>query len=272
MNAPRCARAALSLVLFLAAPPAFAQTDAIAQSESRPKPFQPTVGQAGKDVVWVPTQSNLMEKMLDVANVTADDFVIDLGSGDGRTVIAAARRGARAMGVEYNPDMVELSRKNAAAAGVAANTTFVQADLFKTDFSRATVLTLFLLEQINMQLRPQILEMAPGTRVVSNTWGMEDWNPDQTVSVPDCEDFCGAYFWIVPAKVEGTWQTPRGALTIKQGFQFLTGTLGKDEIKGRMRGSEISFKAGNTTYSGRVEAGTMHGTTSDGATWSASRQ
>ena len=119
---------------------AYAQATATGQ-----KPFEPQVGQAGKDVVWVPTPQGVVDKMLDMAKVTKTDFVMDLGSGDGRTVITAAKRGARAMGIEYNPDMVELSKKNAEAAGMTARATFVKADLFETDFSKADVITMFLL-------------------------------------------------------------------------------------------------------------------------------
>src|SRR6186713_204419 len=170
---------------------------ALAQTQTGEKPFQPQVGQLGKDVVWVPTGTPLVERMLDMAKVTPQDYVIDLGSGDGRTVIAAAKRGARALGVEYNPDMVTLSKKNAADAGVTARASFVQADLFATDFSQATVLTMFLLPQINMRLRPTILNMKPGTRVVSNTFTMEDWEPDQTANVGgECESWCTALFWV----------------------------------------------------------------------------
>ena len=244
-----------------------------AQTQTGEKPFQPQVGQLGKDVVWVPTGTPLVERMLDMAKVTPQDYVIDLGSGDGRTVIAAAKRGARALGVEYNPDMVTLSKKNAADAGVTARASFVQADLFATDFSQATVLTMFLLPQINMRLRPTILNMKPGTRVVSNTFTMEDWEPDQTANVGgECESWCTALFWVVPAKVDGVWNTPQGALTLSQKFQFVTGTLGSQPISnGKLTGADITFTAGGTTYSGRVEGTSMKGTTATGTAWSASR-
>src|SRR5262245_47409432 len=167
------------------------------------KKYKPEVGQDGKDVVWVPTAQTLVDKMLDMAKVTPDDYVIDLGSGDGRTVITAARRGAKALGIEYNPDMVELSKRNAENAGVGEKAAFVKGDIFETDFSQATVLTLFLLPELNVKLRPTILDMKPGTRVVSNSFDMGDWKPEQTVSAPrKCSDFCYAFLWIVPAKVE----------------------------------------------------------------------
>src|SRR5688572_17360769 len=151
-----------------------------ARAQTQTKPFEPQSGQAGKDVVWVPTPQPLVEKMLDMAKLTPQDFHMDLGSGDGRTVITAAKRGARSMGVEYNPDMVALSQRNAKEAGVSDRATFVQADLFETDFSKANVVTLFLLPSINIRLRPKILDMRPGTRIVSNTFTMEDWQADDT--------------------------------------------------------------------------------------------
>ena len=260
-------RSAFSVFLLFAASTAFGQT------QTAPKPFEPSVGQAGKDVVWVPTSQALVEKMLDLAKVTPQDFVMDLGSGDGRTVITAAKRGARAMGVEYNPEMVALSKKNAAEAGMTARASFVQADLFATDLSQATVITMFLLPQINLKLRPKIIDLRPGTRVVSNTFTMEDWEPDQTATVTDCESWCTALFWLVPAKVEGTWKTPQGDLTVKQQFQMLTGTLGSQPISAaRLSGAEITFTAGGTVYSGVVSGNTMKGTTATGAAWSATRQ
>jgi SAM-dependent methyltransferase len=260
----------LATGLALYASLAWAQAPA-AQPPATQKPFEPSVGQAGKDVVWVPTSQVLVDKMLDLTKVTAQDFVMDLGSGDGRTVITAAKRGARAMGIEYNPEMVELSRKNAAAAGVTERATFVKADLFETDFSKATVITMFLLPQINLKLRPKILDMAPGTRVASNTFTMEDWEADETAVVSgDCTTWCTALFWIVPAKVEGTWKMPQGELTLKQQFQMLTGTLGSNPISAaRMRGSDITFTAGGTQYTGRVNGSTIQGT--GGGSWTASK-
>ncbi len=181
-------------------------THAAAQAQ-KAAPYEPQSGQAGKDVVWVPTPQVLVDKMLDMAKVTAADFVMDLGSGDGRTVITAAQRGATAIGIEYNPDMVELSKRNAAAAGVTAKATFVKADLFETDLSKASVITMFLLPDINLKLRPKILDLKPGTRVVSNSFTMDDWEADETATITEnCTSWCTAYFWLVPVKVEGTWQ------------------------------------------------------------------
>src|SRR5918993_141451 len=199
---------------------------AAAQAQPARQEFKPEVGQEGKDVIWVPTPQELVEKMLDMAKVTPKDYVIDLGSGDGRTVITAAKRGAKALGIEYNPDMVELSKRNAAKEGVADKASFIKADLFESDFSQAQVITMFLLPDINIRLRPKILDLKPGTRIVSNSFTMGDWSSDETADVKNgCASYCTAHLWIVPAKVQGTWQTPQGELTLKQNYQFISGTL-----------------------------------------------
>ena len=175
---------------------------AAASAQQPVEAYKPQVGQHGKDVIWVPTPQALVDKMLDMAKVGPGDHVIDLGSGDGRTVITAAKRGATAHGIEYNPEMVELSKHNAVKAGVADKATFAKADIFESDFSKATVITLFLLPRLNLKLRPTILRMAPGTRIVSNSFDMDDWRPDQTAYVTDgCTGYCRAYLWIVPEKV-----------------------------------------------------------------------
>src|SRR5262245_46770353 len=227
-----------------------------AQAQSGKPEFQPQVGQEGKDVIWVPTPQALVDRMLDIAKVTPNDFVMDLGSGDGRTVITAAKRGATAMGVEFNPDMVALSKAAAQKAGVANKATFVEGDLFKADLSKATVITMFLLPSINMQLRPSLLNLKPGTRIVANTFTMEDWQADQTESVTDnCSSWCTALLWVVPAKVQGTWKTGQGNLTLTQEFQKLTGNLNGTPITGgKMNGDQISFTASGTAYNGRVNA------------------
>ena len=248
-------RVILSLVaLTFTASVAFAQGAATGQ-----KPFEPQVGQAGKDVVWVPTPQALVDKMLDMAKVTKTDVVYDLGSGDGRTVITAAKRGATAMGIEYNPDMVDLSKKNAEAAGMTAKATFMKADLFETDLSKANVITMFLLPSINMKLRPKILDLKPGTRIVANTFTMEDWQADETFTVTDgcSSSWCTALLWIVPAKVAGTWNTPSGALTLTQNFQMVSGTLGSQAIQGRLNGNDITITAGAQKWSGVVDGGTI---------------
>src|SRR4026208_64606 len=190
------------------------------------KEFEPQVGQEGKDVIWVPTPQALVDKMLDMAKVTPKDYVIDLGSGDGRTVITAAKRGSKALGIEYNPDMVELSKRNAAKEGVSDKANFVKADLFESDFSQAQVVTMFLLPDINIRLRPKILNLKPRTRIVSNTFTMGDWTDDETATVKEgCVSYCTAHLWIVPAKVEGTWQLGDGTLTLKQTYQVISGSL-----------------------------------------------
>jgi len=251
-----------------------------AQQAQQSQPFKPEVGQHGKDVVWVPTPQALVDKMLDMAQVTAQDMVMDLGSGDGITVITAAKRGATALGIEYNPDMVELSKANAEKAGVSDKATFMKADLFETDLSQATVITMFLLPQINMRLRPKILDLKPGTRVVSNSFNMEDWIPDETATVTDgCQTWCTALLWIVPAKVEGKWQTPAGELTLAQTFQQVSGTLQKNGTSaaitdGRLRGAELSMTVDGAQYVGRVNGNTIVGTvTTAGKTvaWRATR-
>lgn len=241
------------------------------------KPFEPTYGQQGKDVVWVPTAQALVDRMLDMAKLTPKDIHMDLGSGDGRTVITAAKRGAKATGVEFNPDMVALSRRNAAAAGVGDKAVFIQGDIFKTDFSKATVITLFLLPDLNLRLRPQLLDMKPGTRVVSNSFDMGDWTPDEDVSAQgDCTSYCRAMLWIVPAKVQGTWQTGQGDLTLSQTFQNLSGSLksggsASPISNAKMRGDEITFTAAGKTYNGRVTGNKMEGTISGGGKWQATR-
>ncbi|HXV11766.1 MAG TPA: class I SAM-dependent methyltransferase [Burkholderiales bacterium] len=234
--------------------------------------YQPEVGQEGKDVIWVPTPQALVDKMLDMAKVTPQDYVVDLGSGDGRTVITAAKRGARALGIEYNPKMVALSKRNAEKEKVSEMAQFRQADLFKTDFSDATVLTMFLLPDINIKLRPKILDMKPGTRVVSNSFTMEDWQPDETSSVPreeGCESYCTAYLWIVPAKVEGTWRFGDAELSLNQKFQMVFGRLKRaDRLTpvsgGRLNGDEIRFNIGDAAYFGRVRGDVIEGTVRSG--------
>ncbi|HXF67628.1 MAG TPA: methyltransferase domain-containing protein [Burkholderiales bacterium] len=277
MTASNLACRALLALLLLALPAA------AARAQSAAAPYEPEVGQAGKDVVWVPTDQPLVEKMLDLARVTPRDYVIDLGSGDGRTVIAAARRGARALGIEYNPDLVELSRRNAAKAGVAERARFVRGDIFESDFSQATVVTLFLLPELNLKLRPKLLDMKPGTRVVSNSFTMGEWQADRTVkatSEEGCNSYCTAYLWIVPAKVAGTWRLAQGEgeLTLKQSFQMISGTLRaggvETAVRGRLRGEEISFTAGTARYTGRVSGDLIKGAVRSDkgrAEWSATR-
>ena len=246
----------------------------IAQTQPAPKPFEPQMGQEGKDVIWIPTPQSLVEKMMDMAKVTPSDYVIDLGSGDGRTVITAAKRGARALGIEYNPDMVELSKRNAEQAGVGGKATFVKADIFESNYSDATVLTMYLLPSLNLKLRPKILDLKPGTRIVSHSFDMAEWTPDLT----ETSENRTAYMWIVPAKVEGTWQLAQGELALKQTFQMVAGTLksGNSTLNitnGKLRGDQISFTAGNAEYTGRVIGNSIEGSVKGGSSsnWSATR-
>jgi precorrin-6B methylase 2 len=252
---------ALAILLLCVAAP----TAAIAQE------YVPTVGQEGKDVIWVPTPEELIAAMLDMAKVTASDYVIDLGSGDGRIVIAAAKRGARALGVEFNPDMVELSKRNAQKEGVSGKANFIRGDIFETDFTQATVITMYLLPDLNLKLRPKILDMKPGTRVVSHAFTMDDWEADQTMSVEERS----AYFWIVPAKVGGTWtwQTTAGnaELTLKQTYQKIEGNLkmeGKEQPlkNAKLEGDRISFAVGEGNPTPREYAGRVNGNAIEGIT------
>ena len=247
------------------------------------KPFEPVSGQAGKDVVWVPSPPDMVNKMMELGAVTAKDFVIDLGSGDGRNVIAAAKLGAQALGVEYNPDMVALSKKLALEAGVADKAQFVQADMYEYDISKATVMALFLLPVNMNRLAPKFFNLAPGSRIVANTFGIEGWEPDARVTLPsasECESWCEALLWIVPAKIAGTWAMPNGSMTLTQDYQTIQGTItmgGQAEtvVMGRLRGEEFTFTAGGRTYKGIAKGNTISGsmTTPKGEVpWAATRQ
>ena len=248
----------------------------ISTASAQDKPFEPQVGQPGKDVVWVPTPPELVTKMMELAKVTPQDYVMDLGSGDGRNIIAAARIGATAVGVEYNPDMVALSRRNAAAAGVGDKAQFIEGDMFVADISKASVMALFLLPSNMLQLRDKFFNLRPGSRIVSNTFGIEGWTPDEQVSVGgECNAWCNALLWIVPAKVDGTWRLPQGTLTLKQDFQMVSGTLGTTPItNGKLRGEMLTFQAGGAEYTGRVTGNRIEGTMKSGATqnaWTATK-
>jgi SAM-dependent methyltransferase len=268
---PRLARAFTLAILVVCSPAA----GAAEPSKASGSEYVPQVGQQGKDVIWVPTPDALVERMLDMTRVTDKDYVIDLGAGDGRTVIAAAKRGARALGIEYNPDMVALAKLNAEKAGVTDRARFVQGDIFKTDFSEADVLTLYLLPSLNLKLRPTILGMRPGTRVVSHAFTMDDWEADQTDSVEGRT----AYMWIVPARVEGTWrmsisgdQALAEELVLRQRFQYAEGLVkihGKTgQLRNfRIRGPQVSFTLFEPTngdplryeFTGRASGDTMEG-------------
>jgi len=243
-------------------------------------PYEPISGQSGKDVVWVPTPPVLVEKMLDMARVTPRDYVMDLGSGDGRNVIAAAKRGAHALGVEYNPDMVELSRRIAVKEAVADKAMFVQGDMFEADISQATVLALFLLTENLNRLVPKFLDLSPGSRIVVNGFEIDDWKADEIGRADgECESWCTAYLYIVPARVAGTWRLPNGHLALEQKFQELTGTLSSGGtrapiLNGRLHGNLISFTVGGADYVGRVNGDTMSGDLKGSATgdWRAVRK
>lgn len=245
-----------------------------------PTLLEPMVGTPGKDVVYVPQPSDAVDRMLDVAGVTPQDFVIDLGSGDGRNVIAAAKRGAQALGVEYNPEFVEYSKQAAAAAGVANRASFVQGDMFEADISKATVFTLFLLTDNLKKLKPKFLSLKPGTRIVSNTFKIDDWQPDETVlSSNNCTLWCELHLYIIPANVAGTWRLSsdklKGELKFEQKYQMITGTLSSGGkalpvTNGRLRGDVIRFTAGGVGYEGQVQGDAITGTVKGG--WRAARQ
>jgi hypothetical protein len=261
------ARWILLLLLAAAAPAAAQQTT-----------FKPEVGQAGKDVVWVPSPPVTVERMLDLAKVTPQDFVMDLGSGDGRNVIGAAKRGARGLGVEYNPDMVELSKRLAMEAGVADKAQFVQGDMFVADISKADALILFLLPSNLLRLRDKFLELRPGSRIASNTFSIQDWQADETVMVENCEQWCTVMLYIVPAKVQGTWRIGSDTLELKQEFQMVSGTLTsggqQTPVTGSLRGADLTLKAGSRTVAARVQGNQIDGTLTDGTTkspWRATR-
>ncbi len=257
---------------------------ALAQPQAAKKEYEPSVGQSGKDVVWVPTPQALVDRMLDMAKLTTADVHYDLGSGDGRTVITAAKRGGKAYGIEYNADMVELARRAAQKEGVADKAIFKHGDIFteasKKDYMQATVITLFLLPDLNVKLRPTLLDMKPGTRIVSNSFTMGDWKEDEKISAGgDCTSWCTAYLWIVPAKMTGTWKTSRGDLTLKLEFQMLSGNLARGNVNAiisdsKMLGDQISFTAAGAQYTGRVTGNAIAGTYkgSDGSgNWTATR-
>lgn len=236
--------------------------------------YQPLMAQGGKDVMWMPTTNNLVTEMLEAAQVTSTDVVYDLGAGDGKIPIEAAKRfGARAVGIEFNPDLAALARRNAQQAGVSDRVTIVTGDIFQEDFSHATVVTLYLLTQLNIKLKPTLLAMKPGTRIVSNTFAMGAWEPDSTILA---EGEVSGFFWVVPAKVEGRWtftglpSWSAAEVKITQKSQKFDGDVIIDQtfsqrIEGRLRGAQISFEFHDDqnqpqTFVGIVSANKMHGT------------
>lgn len=253
--------------------------------------FEPQVGQAGKDVIWVPTPDEVVDRMLRMAQVTANDYVVDLGAGDGKIAIAAAKKfGARALGIEYDADMARHAQGNVERAGVAGRARIVRGDIFVSDFSQATVVTMYLLPALNLKLRPQILGMRPGTRVVSHSFSMDDWDADEESSL----DGRRAYFWVVPANVAGTWMlelagggtTGRHEVTLEQRYQKIEGTIALGSLLGglreaRLRGFQVAFayvdNAGvRRELSGRVSGARMEGSfRADNGTegrWSATKK
>jgi SAM-dependent methyltransferase len=266
------------LVAFVFAPMLAVAAHGQAAQAPASQEFKPVVGQAGKDVVWVPTPQVVTDRMLDVAKVTPKDFVVDLGSGDGRNIITAAKRGARGRGVEFNPDMVALSRRAAEKEGVADRATFVEGDMFAAKFDDATVLALFLLPANLDKLRDKFLALKPGTRIVANTFWIDGWEPDFTdqLTDTDCTEWCKVMLFVVPARVDGKWTLPQGELTITQNYQKFTGTLnesGKSTsiTNGQLNGDQISFSAGNTQYTGRVNGDRIEGTAAPGGKWTATK-
>jgi hypothetical protein len=229
--------------------------------------YKPQVGQAGKDVVWVPTPDEIVQRMLRMAKVTPQDTVYDLGAGDGKIAIAAGKMGATAVGIEYNPDMAKLAQCYVQAENLAGKTRIIQGDVFKEDFSKATVVTMYLLPELNLKLRPTILDMKPGTRVTSHQFTMGDWEADETAEV----DYRTAYLWIVPAKVQGTWtlreQGPGNAqytVNLTQKYQKITGDVAAGSAKqplvgATVRGEEIRFAFNDDKGVTRTLTGTVRG-------------
>jgi SAM-dependent methyltransferase len=247
---------ALALLLIL-------PTAAIAQDSDTPygdRRYRPVPGEAGKDVQWVPTPEARARLLLEAADTAPGDYVVDLGSGDGQWSIVAARRfRARAHGIEYNPDLVALARRNAARAGLAGRVTFEQGDLFLADFSRADVVTMYLLPELNRKLSPRLLALRPGTRIVSHCFDMGDWQPDRTLPDEDCY----GYLWIVPAPVAGRWAFEVGderfTAELTQRFQAVEASPGP-LAGGRLAGRAISLRrADGTALDGEVKGATMAG-------------
>lgn len=250
-----------------------------AQNETNPPVFVPEEGIDGKDVIWWPTPPTLVNAMLDKANVGPDDIVVDLGSGDGRIVIEAAKRGASATGIEFNPDLVKLSEYRAKTAGVADKAKFLNMDLFDYDLSKATVITMYLLSDLNMKLRPKLLQLKPGTRIVSNTFELGDWKADEEITVITpytkedgsfSHNFTNrGYYWVVPAKADGIWDFKDGKLNLTQKYQvlqgvFLTGHRTIPIENGKLNGAEVTFTIEGIHYKGIVENNRMNGFFTDG--------
>jgi hypothetical protein len=235
-------------------------------------PYAPVQGQAGKDVIWIPTPEGLIDKMLTAANVTHQDKVFDLGAGDGIIAITAARKyNAQSVGIEFNPDMAQFARRKVAEAGLTDKVRIITGDIFQEDFSSATVVTLYLMPHLNMKLRPTLLKMKPGTRIVSHAFTMGEWEPDETMSYRHSL----GYFWVVPAQIEGAW-VMNGMdggpirLNMSQSFQNIGGTLTRGGqtfamLGARLRGDEVKFQFITPdrkvhAFSGRVDGRRLTGT------------
>lgn len=247
-----------------------------AANTASPKPatpaYEPVRGQAGKDVIWIPTPEGLIDKMLTAAKVTEQDRVFDLGAGDGIIAITAARKyGAQSVGIEYNPDMAQFARRKVAEAGMTDKVKIITGDIFIEDFSSATVVTLYLMPHLNMKLRPILLKMKPGTRVVSHAFTMGDWEPDETMAYQHSQ----GYFWVVPAQIEGDWVMTGLSggpmrMSMSQSFQNIGGTLTRGSqtlamLGARLRGDEVKFQFITQdrkvhAFSGRVEGRRITGT------------
>ncbi len=229
--------------------------------------YKPQVGQSGKDVVWVPTPDEVVQRMLRMAKVTPQDTVYDLGAGDGKIAIAAGRMGATAVGIEYNPDMAKLAQCYVQVENLTNKTRIIQGDVFKEDFSKASVVTMYLLPELNLRLRPTILNMKPGTRVTSHQFTMGDWEPDETAEI----DYRTAYLWIVPAKVDGVWtlreQGPGNAqytVNLTQKYQKISGDVAAGSAKqplvgATVHGEDIRFAFNDDKGVTRTLTGTVHG-------------
>ena len=236
------------------------------------KDLAPTRGQSGKDVIWIPTPEPLIDKMLTAAKVTAQDRVFDLGAGDGIIAITAARKfGAQSVGVEFNPKMADYARCKVQEAGMTEKVRIITGDIFVENFSSANVVTLYLLPDLNLRLRPTLLKMKPGTRIVSHAFSMGDWEPDETMS----HEYARGYFWVVPAQVEGDWMFSgmEGGpmrVSLRQTYQNIGGMFTRASntqplVGARLRGEDISFQFSTPdknvhTFTGRVAGDRITGT------------
>lgn len=262
----RVLASATCLAVMLTANPVFAQS--AESTKLGDEKYEPRVGQSGKDVIWVPTNDAVADAMLKAAKVKPTDLVYDLGAGDGKIAIAAAKNfGATAVGIEYNKDMADLAKRNTERAGVADKVTIINGDIFVEDFSKATVVTMYLLPDLNLKIRPTILKMAPGTRIVTNSFNMGDWEPDDTVGT----GYAQGYFWVVPGNAAGKWslkgmegsQQP-ATLEITQRYQRVGGVLniyGKSQpiLGATLTGNRLKFSFTDHSNQSRIVDVTLNG-------------